>query len=88
MKKSLVLIFTLLLSTNLAVFAEDNIQVSNAEYKQLLLTNWLKSHPDKARELKEILPKSNNPTQDLQKWLDANPECAKQIQQLVMPEGE
>lgn len=86
--KKLLFLALFLLSINSIAFADDNIQVENAEYKKLLMTNWLKSHPDKARELKNTLPNSDNPTEELQKWLDKNPEAARQLQQLVMPEGE
>lgn len=88
MKKILISIL-LCLCLNLAVLADDtNIQIPDAQAKQQLLTQWLKSHPDKAKELKEILPKSQDPTAALEQWLQANPDCAEQLQNLVMPEGE
>lgn len=87
MKKFLVLII-LCLSMNLAVLADDNIQIDDKEAKQQILTQWLKSHPDKAKELKEILPKAQDPEAALEQWLQANPDCANQLQKLLMPEGE
>lgn len=86
MKKILILII-LCLSMNLAAIADDNTQIPDAEAKQQLLTQWLKSHPDKAKELKEILPKAQDPTAALDQWLQANPDCANQLQNLLMPEG-
>lgn len=87
MKKFLVLIM-LCLCLNLTAFAQDNnVQIPDAEAKQQLLTQWLKSHPDKAKELKEVLSKSQNPEAALEQWLQANPDCAQQLQNLIMPEG-
>lgn len=87
MKKLLVLII-LCLSINLSAFAQDNnVQIPDTEAKQQLLTQWLKSHPDKAKELKEILPKAQDPTTALEQWLQANPDCANQLQNLLMPAG-
>lgn len=86
MKKFLVLII-LCLSMNLAVLADDNIQIDDKEAKQQILTQWLKSHPDKAKELKEILPKAQDPEAALDQWLQANPDCANQLQNLLMQEG-
>lgn len=87
MKKFLVIIL-LLFCTNTAVLADDYSQVPNADAKKVALTQWLQAHPDKAKELQEILPKSQNPEADLQRWLDANPDCARQLQNAVMPEGQ
>lgn len=87
MKKILILIVLSLL-TNLTVFAEDNTNIQDAAAKQQLMTQWLKSHPDKAKELKEILPKAQNPNAALEQWLQANPDCAQQLQNLVMPGDE
>jgi hypothetical protein len=85
MKKFLIS-FLLCLSMNLVAFADD-IQIPDAEAKQQLMTQWLKSHPDKAKELKEALSESQNPEATLEQWLDANPDCAEQLQNLIMPEG-
>ena len=86
MKKIFVFILLFFLYTNSSVLAE-NTQIPNAEAKKQMLEQWLKSHPEKAKELKDILPQANNPTKELQQWLDANPDCAKQLQQLLMPEN-
>lgn len=86
MKKILILII-LCLSMNLTAFADNNIQIPDQEAKQQLMTQWLKSHPDKAKELKEVLSKSQNPEASLEQWLEANPDCAEQLQNLLMPEG-
>lgn len=85
MKKIVILIF-LCFCVNLAVLADGNVQTLDAATKQQLLTQWLKAHPDKAKELKEILPKAQDPTAALEQWLEANPDCAQQLQNLVMPE--
>lgn len=87
MKKFLVLII-LCLCLNSTAFAQDNnVQIPDAEAKQQLLAQWLKAHPDKAKELKEILPKAQDPSAALEQWLQANPDCAQQLQNLIMPEG-
>jgi hypothetical protein len=86
MKKILILI-VLCFCINSAVFADDNLQIPDSATKQQLMAIWLKSHPDKARELKEILSNSQNQTEALEQWLDENPDCADQLQNLVMPEG-
>ena len=87
MKKILILL-VFCFCTNLAVLADDNSQIPDTEAKQQLLTQWLKSHPDKAKELKEILPKAQDPEAALDQWLQANPDCANQLQNLLMQEGE
>lgn len=87
MKKIIIAVF-LCFCLNLTALAQDNnVQIPDAEAKQQLLTQWLKAHPDKAKELKEILPKAQDPTAALEQWLQANPACAEQLQNLVMPEG-
>lgn len=87
--KKIIISILLCLCMNLAAFSQDNnVQIPDAEAKQQLLTQWLKSHPDKAKELKEILPKAQDPTVALEQWLQANPDCANQLQNLIMPEGE
>ena len=86
MKKILILL-VFCICTNLAVLAEDNSQIPDVTAKQQLMTQWLKSHPDKAKELKEILSKAQDPNAALEQWLEANPDCAEQLQNLVMPEG-
>lgn len=86
--KNLLIIVLLLFCTNFATLAEDSSQVPIADAKVAAMSQWLQAHPDKAKELQEILPKSQNPEADLQRWLDANPDCARQLQNAVMPEGQ
>lgn len=77
------------LCLNLAAFAKNNnVQINDTAAKQQLLTQWLKSHPAKAKELKELLPKAQDPTAALEQWLQENPDCAEQLQELVMPDGD
>lgn len=86
--KKIIISILLCFCLNLTGFAQDNnVQIPDADAKQQLLTQWLKSHPDKAKELKEILPKAQDPTAALEQWLQANPDCANQLQNLLMPEG-
>jgi len=87
MKKILILI-VLCFFTNLTVFADDNLQIPDSSTKQQLMAQWLKSHPDKAEELKEALSKAQNPEAALEQWLDNNPDCANQLQNLIIPEGD
>ena len=85
--KKLIILIILCFCINSAVFADDNLQIPDSGAKQQLMSDWLKSHPDKAKELKVILSNSKNQAEALQQWLDANPDCANQLQNLVMPEG-
>lgn len=88
MKKLLILII-LCFCLNLTAFAQDNnVQIPDKEVKQQLLTQWLKAHPAKAKELQEILPKAQDPEAALGQWLQTNPDCAEELQDLIMPEGE
>lgn len=86
--KKIIISILLCFCLNLTGFAQDNnVQIPDADAKQQLLTQWLKAHPDKAKELKEILPKAQDPTAALEQWLQANPDCANQLQNLLMPAG-
>lgn len=86
MKKFLILVI-LCFCIHSAVLAYDSLPIQDSATKQQLMATWLKTHPDKAKELKVIFSNSQNQTEALQKWLDANPDCASQLQNLVMPEG-
>lgn len=86
--KKILLIVLLFICMNSFALADDCSQIPYADYKKKLMTNWLKNHPEKATELNSVLQNSKNQTQDLQKWLDANKEAAKELQKLVMPDGE
>lgn len=65
---------------------DNQNKAQDDDQKTDLFAEMLKIPQAKADELRQILSNPQNSTVELQKWLDANPDCAKQLQQLIKPE--